>query len=181
MKSTMIAVFGLMLAQVAAQFVAQTAHAESYNPLKYRKVNKERLKELVDFQEPLNVSEMADLEEALVGYDSDRMWTVHADLKTSDAAEDSKGLYTLKEQNFSKDRAGTLLDSIEVVRNATGGFYYRSMKHKNAFKYLTLSAIHKHVLRAQNVLSFKDISFQYTESVEGAIKGRVNVYRRYFF
>ena len=181
MKSTLLAVFSLVFAQLVAQVVAQSAHAGGCANLKYRKVDEARLKELMEFQEPLNVTDVADIQVALVGHDTDKMWEISSKFSTSKGAEDAKGLYTLTEKNFSEEKAGELLDSIEVVKSATGNYYFRSMKTKSAFRHLTLAAVYKHVLKEQKYTTLDGVFLHYTESVEGAIQGRVNIYRKFLF
>jgi len=148
--------------------------------LKYRSLDEERLKEKVESHTPLEVTEYAALQGALIGHGSKRLWKIIPTLVTRESTSTAAGFYTLKDEYFSKHNAGDALDTLEVIKQPSNGqIYFRSMKTKEAFQHLTLSALYKHVLLAQGFNSLEDVSLHYTESPEGSIVGHITVYRKW--
>lgn len=168
----------VVLSLLAVSFLTRSALATGC-ALKYRSLDKSWLKAKIEERADLTVTDYAAIQEAIVGECTEGMWKI-IPVTTSSDSKTSNGLYTLKSQHFSREEAGNVLDVLEVIKQPSSGqIYFRSMKTKEAFQYLTLSAIYKHVLLAQGFNSLEDVSLRYTESLEGSILGHITVYRKW--
>lgn len=168
-----------ILSLLTVAFLGHEANATGC-ALKYRSLDEARLKEKVENHSPLEVTEYAALQGALVGHGSKRLWKVVPTIMTREDTTTAQGFYTLKDEFFSKHDAGDPIDTLEVIKQPSNGqIYFRSMKTKEAFQHLTLSAIYKHVLLAQGFNSLENVSLHYTESLEGSIVGHITVYRKW--